>query len=180
MAQWGATGDTAGRCNRVGRAAVATACASKAFRKFLRGTVGRSNFLNGRPDLVVEADIFKILSEIIQAADQAKGIPFDCQQGRSEAGGNAKPGLLAKSNDNAILVIPDGYPQSSDSTGLRILTAGNLNDNLVTGAGLLGHEVAAVKTSDQRLSHIAGRELAVVDASFHVVWIIIHRLRKKY
>ena len=84
--------------NRIGCAAVFTSYAIQARGKLVTGASRLNRLVDDRPNMFGELQVFYILSNIVEAADQAKGILQSGNDCPAERSCGAEPFLLSNLN----------------------------------------------------------------------------------
>ena len=120
-----------GRAWRIGRLAVFAHDAVQPLGKFIPAAkyfgIGMQDF----PGLIHKLQGFKVLGDIINAAEQAEGIMDGRQRRKAQAGCHADPGLLTGLHGNAVLNFLKSEGKRSLAAGGAVIPGFDLDDGVL-------------------------------------------------
>ena len=168
ISQRGPTSQTTRLAHRIGGPTVFARQACKPFRQGVGGFERCHHALDHGPGPLVELHAFDILGEVIQPAEQTKGIPQGRNGGLTQACRHAQPGLLADLHENAIFDGLQVNGQRRVPPGAGASTGGDLDRHLFRVPEDLGVHIATVEFRHQGVCDVIGFDVAVKNSTFHV------------
>src|SRR3990172_722175 len=145
VTQGSATGYACRFPKRIGGSAEFTRQAAHPVRKLVRGAGTCCGASNDLPHVFTELQTFDILSQVIQAADQAKRIAKHRESRLPDTGCYSEPGLLSKLDHNPVGYLLNGDREGCFSAGSRARMRPNLDSHFITFAKNLGVHIPMVE-----------------------------------
>ncbi len=176
VAERRAAGEAVRRAHFIGCITVRANHPAQALGELVRCARGADHFLNGLPDLITELDRGNVLGKVIQAPDQAEGIPESRQRGCSQTGSHAQPVLFPDLDGNAIFDSLDGHGCRRMAPGSPKPFGGNLDNHPVVAANFLRPVVALIEASEQFVANVVRSQVAMKNLGFHSSQIIFQAL----
>lgn len=145
ISQRGAAGDAGWFPKGIGSSTEFTCQATHAVRKLVRSASAGRCPGNDLPHVFAELQVFDILGQVVQAADQAERVSKRGERCLPEAGRYAEPGLLSELDHDPVCHLLDRDRESGLSTGGRAGMRANLNSHFITFAESLGVKIPTVE-----------------------------------
>ena len=153
----------------IGRAAVIAGDARQALGELFGSAQVDNGPVDHVPDPVGELDVFDILGQVVEPAEQAERVAQGREGRLPEACGHAQPGLLADLQHHAVLHGLNVDRHGGVPAGAGAHAGGDLDGHFILCAQDLGVQVAAVEFRHQGVGDIVRLDVPVEDSSVHVI-----------
>ena len=134
----------------------------------MRCAEGDNRAINRLPHIFAELDVFDILCEIVQSAEQAEWIAKRGYGCLTQTRRHSQPGLLTQIHHDPILHFLDGDGECRLPAGHGTHAGCHLDRHFLLIADHLGVQVAAVKFSHQGLRDVVRFDVSVKNSPVHV------------